>query len=58
MQSKNLFFGCVLPVNFGQKPARVAALGAGLDDMTTATTVNKVCASAMKCTYMHINAKI
>lgn len=51
-------FGCVLPANLGQNPARVAALGAGLNDTTIATTVNKVCASAMKDTYIHINAKI
>lgn len=45
---EEVVFGCVLPANLGQNPARVAALGAGLHDTTVATTVNKVCASAMK----------
>ncbi|CAO0789923.1 unnamed protein product [Mucor circinelloides] len=45
---EEVVFGCVLPANLGQNPARVAALGAGLHDTTIATTVNKVCASAMK----------
>ncbi|CAG8439673.1 11546_t:CDS:10 [Acaulospora morrowiae] len=43
-----VFFGNVLSANLGQNPARQAALGAGLPDTVIATTVNKVCASAMK----------
>lgn len=34
--------------SLGQNPARQCALGAGLPDTTVATTVNKVCASALK----------
>ncbi|KAG0173447.1 erg10, acetyl-CoA C-acetyltransferase [Apophysomyces sp. BC1034] len=45
---EEVFFGCVLSANLGQNPARQAAIGAGLKDTTIATTVNKVCASAMK----------
>ncbi|KAI7902515.1 Thiolase, N-terminal domain-containing protein [Cokeromyces recurvatus] len=45
-------FGCVLPANLGQNPARIAALGAGLHEKTIATTVNKVCASGMKAVIM------
>ena len=32
----------------GQNPARQCAIGAGLSDATVCTTINKVCASAMK----------
>lgn len=35
-------------ISLGQNPARQCALGAGLPDSTVATTVNKVCASALK----------
>ena len=48
----DLIFGCVLPAGQGQAPARQAALGAGLDKSTPATTVNKMCGSAMKATMM------
>ena len=40
--------GCVVQAGLGQAPARQAALGAGLQVSTPATTVNKVCASGMK----------
>ncbi|KAF8469697.1 Thiolase, N-terminal domain-containing protein [Kalaharituber pfeilii] len=43
-----VFFGNVVSANLGQNPARQCALGAGLPDTTVATTVNKVCASALK----------
>merc|ERR1712230_42317 len=43
-----VFFGNVLSANLGQNPARQCALGAGLDNSTVCTTVNKVCASAVK----------
>ncbi|RPA86711.1 thiolase [Ascobolus immersus RN42] len=43
-----VFFGNVLSANLGQNPARQCALGAGLPNTTIATTVNKVCASALK----------
>lgn len=43
-----IIFGNVLSANLGQAPARQVALTAGLDNHIVATTVNKVCASAMK----------
>jgi len=45
---QEVFFGNVLTANLGQNPARQAALGAGIPDSVVCTTVNKVCASAMK----------
>lgn len=45
---EEVFFGNVLSANVGQNPARQAALGAGLQDTTVCTTVNKVCASGLK----------
>ncbi|KJZ76974.1 Acetyl-CoA acetyltransferase [Hirsutella minnesotensis 3608] len=43
-----VYFGNVLSANLGQAPARQCAIGAGLAPSTTCTTVNKVCASAIK----------
>lgn len=43
-----IIFGNVLSANLGQAPARQVALAAGLDNHVVATTVNKVCASALK----------
>ena len=40
--------GCVLPAGLGQAPARQAAAGAGIPMSSSATTVNKMCGSAMK----------
>jgi acetyl-CoA C-acetyltransferase len=40
--------GCVLSAGLGQAPARQAAIGAGLLAATPATTVNKMCGSAMR----------
>jgi acetyl-CoA C-acetyltransferase len=48
----DVIFGCVLPAGQGQAPARQAALGAGLDKSTPATTVNKMCGSGMKAAMM------
>lgn len=45
---EEVFFGNVLSANVGQNPARQCALGAGLNDSTVCTTVNKVCASGLK----------
>ena len=42
------YMGCVLPAGLGQAPARQAALGAGMPEHVPATTVSKVCGSAMK----------
>jgi acetyl-CoA C-acetyltransferase len=40
--------GCVLMAGIGQAPARQAALAAGVPHHVPATTVNKMCGSAMK----------
>jgi acetyl-CoA C-acetyltransferase len=40
--------GCVLMAGIGQAPARQAALGAGVPQRVPATTVNKMCGSALK----------
>ncbi len=45
---EEVIMGCVLPAGLGQAPARQAALGAGLDKHTAATTVNKMCGSGMR----------
>jgi acetyl-CoA C-acetyltransferase len=49
---EDLIFGNVLGAGQGQAPARQAALGAGLDKGTPATTVNKMCGSGMKAAMM------
>ncbi len=43
-----VFMGNVLQANEGQAPARQAALFAGVPNTVPCTTINKVCASAMK----------
>lgn len=43
-----VLMGCVLSAGLGQAPARQAALGAGLPTAAPATTVNKMCGSAMR----------
>ena len=48
----DVIFGCVLQAGQGQAPARQAALYAGLDKATPATTVNKMCGSGMKAAMM------
>ena len=47
-----VLFGNVLPAGQGQAPARQAARAAGLPDATGATTINKVCGSGMKATFL------
>ena len=47
-QVDEVIMGCVLSAGIGQAPARQAAIGAGLPVATTATTVNKMCGSAMR----------
>ena len=42
------WMGNVVSADVGQAPARQAALGAGLDESTCCTTVNKVCSSGIK----------
>jgi acetyl-CoA C-acetyltransferase len=48
----DVIFGCVLQAGQGQAPARQAAISAGLDKATPATTVNKMCGSGMKAAMM------
>jgi acetyl-CoA C-acetyltransferase len=47
-QVDEVIMGCVLAAGIGQAPARQAALGAGLASSVPATTVNKMCGSAMR----------
>jgi acetyl-CoA C-acetyltransferase len=49
---QEVLMGCVLQAGLGQAPARQAALQAGLPLAAGATTVHKVCGSAMKATMM------
>jgi acetyl-CoA C-acetyltransferase len=49
---QEVIMGCVLPAGLGQGPARQAALGAGIPNTTPATTINKLCGSAMKAIMM------
>lgn len=49
---EQVLFGCVLPAGLGQAPARQAALGAGLGNGTTCTTLNKMCGSGMQAAIM------
>jgi acetyl-CoA C-acetyltransferase len=52
----DVIFGCVLQAGQGQAPARQAAIKAGLDNTTPATTVNKMCGSGMKAAMMACDA--
>jgi len=45
---EEVILGCVLPAGLGQAPARQAAVGAGVPLSVPATTVNKMCGSALK----------
>ena len=45
---EEVIMGCVLPAGVGQAPARQAALLGGIPATVPATTVNKMCGSAMK----------
>lgn len=47
-QVQEVFMGNVLSANVGQAPATQAAIYAGLPQNIPSTTINKVCASAMK----------
>lgn len=49
---EEIYMGNVLQAGEGQAPARQVALGAGLSNLTPATTINKVCASGMKAVMM------
>ncbi|MBL4853925.1 MAG: acetyl-CoA C-acyltransferase [Robiginitomaculum sp.] len=45
---EQIIMGCVLPAGQGQAPARQAAIKAGLELSCEATTINKMCGSAMQ----------
>ncbi len=49
---EQIIMGCVLPAGQGQAPARQAAIKAGLDLSCQATTINKMCGSAMQAAIM------
>lgn len=49
---ERIYMGCVLSAGLGQAPARQAALGAGLPNSVSATTVNKMCGSGMQAAIM------
>ncbi len=51
-----VMFGQVLQAGVGQAPARQVTLGAGMPVSTPATTVNKVCGSALKAVMMAANS--
>ncbi|USI72948.1 acetyl-CoA C-acyltransferase [Sphingomonas morindae] len=52
------YMGCVLPAGLGQAPARQAARKAGLPDSVEATTINKMCGSAMQAAIMASDALV
>src|SRR6202051_4433136 len=47
-QIYEFIMGCVLSAGIGQAPARQAALGGGIPASVPATTVNKMCGSALR----------
>src|ERR1700691_2917007 len=47
-QIDEVIMGCVLSAGLGQAPARQAAMGGGIPAGVPATTVNKMCGSAMR----------
>lgn len=55
-QIERCYMGCVLPAGLGQAPARQASIFAGLPHSVEATTINKMCGSAMQATIMAADA--
>jgi len=55
-QIERCYMGCVLPAGLGQAPARQAAIFAGLPHSVEATTINKMCGSAMQAAIMASDA--
>src|SRR5579862_542181 len=49
---QEVIMGCVLPAGLGQAPARQAAMAAGVPVSVPATTINKMCGSALKAVMM------
>ncbi len=55
-QIERCYMGCVLPAGLGQAPARQAAIYGGLPNSVEATTINKMCGSAMQAAIMASDA--
>jgi acetyl-CoA C-acetyltransferase len=55
-QIERCYMGCVLPAGLGQAPARQAAIFGGLPNTVEATTINKMCGSAMQAAIMASDA--
>ena len=55
-QIERCYMGCVLPAGLGQAPARQAAIYGGLPNTVEATTINKMCGSAMQAAIMASDA--
>jgi acetyl-CoA C-acetyltransferase len=53
---EEVLMGQVLQAGVGQAPARQAALGAGLPEGVSATTINKVCGSGLKAVMLGASA--
>lgn len=53
---EEVIMGNVVQAGEGQAPARQAALGAGLPDAVSATTINKVCGSGLQAVMLAANA--
>jgi acetyl-CoA C-acetyltransferase len=57
-QIERCYMGCVLPAGLGQAPARQAAIYGGLPHSVEATTINKMCGSAMQAAIMASDALV
>ena len=57
-QIERCYMGCVLPAGLGQAPARQAAIYGGLPNTVEATTINKMCGSAMQAAIMASDALV
>lgn len=57
-QIDRCYMGCVLPAGLGQAPARQAAIFGGLPHTVEATTINKMCGSAMQAAIMASDALV
>jgi acetyl-CoA C-acetyltransferase len=55
-QISEVIMGQVLTAGCGQNPARQAVIRAGLDNMTPAMTIGKVCGSGLKATHLAAQA--
>jgi len=53
---QEVIMGCVLSAGLGQAPARQAALAGGIPNSVPATTVNKMCGSAMRAVMLAADA--